>query len=124
MKLYDPKNWYWTVAGDSTQVYSSASGSYVPVADATFIAWQSDGAQPTKIDNEASLGAVLSPYYPDVPRPVAAAVLAGYQQDQADDLFKNKLIKLLFVLVNRIQVLEGKQPLTIPQARAYVKGIM
>jgi len=124
MKSYDPKNWYWYVGGDQARVYSSAAGDYVPAADAAFTAWRSDGTQPTSIDTEANLGAVLSPYYPDVPRPASVGVLAGYQQDQADNVFQHKLVKLLFVLLNRIQVLEGKQPLTVAQARAYVRGVM
>lgn len=121
---YDPKNWYWLVGVDQTKVYSSQAGDYVPLTDPTFQAWSVDGTLPAKIDTEASLGALLSPYYPDVARPVAANVLAGYQQDQSDDIFRHKLIKLLFALLNRIQVLEGKSALTLVQARAYVKGLM
>lgn len=124
MKPFDPKNWYWHVGGDQTRAYSSASGNYVQVDDATFVAWKSDGTLPTPIDTEANLGAVLAPYYPDVPRPVAAGVLAGYQADQADDIFKHKLIKFLFVLNNRVRVLEGQAAFTVPQAKAYFKGLM
>lgn len=124
MKPYNPKDWYWFVGGDQTKAYSSSAGAYVPIADATFQAWQADGTLPTNIDTEANLGGVLADYYPDVPRPALANVLEGYQQSQADDLFKRKLIKLLFVLLNRIQALENKQPLTPAQARAYVKGLM
>ncbi len=124
MKEFDPKNWYWSVGADHTKVYSSTAADYVATNSAAFQAWSNDGTRPTPIDTEANLGAVLSPYYPDVPRPVVAGVLAGYQQDQADSVFQHKLVKLLFVLLNRIQVLEGKQPFTVAQARAYVRGVM
>jgi hypothetical protein len=124
MKEYNPKNWYWIIGGSATQVYSSAAGDYVPVANATYVAWLADGTLPTKIDTEANLGGVLAPYYPDVQRPAVAAILDGYQQGQADDIFVRKLSKLLFHMINRIQVLEGKQPFTVAQARAYVKGQM
>lgn len=124
MKNYDPKNWYWLVGTDATKAYSSALGDYVQAADATFAAWKADGTAPTNIDTEANLGGVLAPYYPTVTRPVPAAILDGYQQSQSDDVIGRKLFKLLFNMFNRIQVLEGKQPLTVAQARAAVKGIM
>lgn len=124
MKTFDPTNWYWYVGGDQTKAFSSASGNYVASNDATFQAWLSDGTLPTNIDTEANLGAVLAPYYPTVTRPVPAAILDGYQQNQADDVFQHKLVKFLFILLNRVQVLEGKSALTVAQARAYVKGLM
>lgn len=124
MKPYNPAKWYWRVGGDQTRVYSSASGDYVPAADASFQAWTSDGTPPTPIDTEDNLGGVLAAYYPVVARPTPAGVAGGYQQTQADDVFQHKLVKFLFTLMNRIQVLEGKQTLTVAQARAYVKGLM
>ena len=45
--MFNPKDWYWTVGGSSTQVYSSVRNIYVPVADAGYVAWQaSNGAAP------------------------------------------------------------------------------
>lgn len=124
MKNFDPKNWYWYVSGDQTKAYSSASGDYVQAANPTFVAWLSDGTIPTAIDTESNLGAVLAPYYPDVTRPAQAGILAGYQSEQADDIFKHKLVKFLFVLNNRVRALEGKAALTVPQAKTYFKGLM
>lgn len=124
MKPYDPKNWFWYVGGDRTRAYSSATGDYVQSGDATFQAWLSDGTLPTVIDTEANLGAVLAPYHPDVRRPITPAVLDGYRQSHADDTFQLKLMKFLFVLNNRVRTLEGQQPLTIAQARAYFKELM
>lgn len=124
MKQFNPKNWYWIVGGDATKAYSSAIGDYVPAADSTFVAWKADGTLPTSIDTEANLGGVLAPYYPDVVRPASASVLDGYQQNQADDVFQHKIVKFLFILLNRVQVLEGKPSFTVAQARAYVKGLM
>ena len=40
---YDPSNWYWIVNGSTTQVYSSKAGDYVPVANATYVAWRAAG---------------------------------------------------------------------------------
>ncbi len=124
MKPYDPTKWYWIVGGDQSKAYSSAIGDYVPADNAAFAAWKSDGTMPTPIDTEANLGGVLAAYYPDVPRPATAGVTTGYQQTQSDDVFQHKLVKFLFTLLNRVQVLEGKQAMTVAQARAYVKGLM
>lgn len=124
MKTFDPKNWYWVVGGDATKAYSSAAGDYVLASNPAFVAWKADGTIPTSIDTEANLGGTLAPYYPDVPRPVSAGILDGYQQGQADDIFQRKLVKLLFQMVNDIRQLKGQAVLTPAQARAYVKGLM
>ena len=47
--MYNASNHYWIVGGSTTQVYSSASASYVAVADATYVAWLAAGNLPTKI---------------------------------------------------------------------------
>jgi hypothetical protein len=81
MLFYNPLDWYWIVGGggpqldangeftgDETRRFASARNQYVPVDDATFVAWRdaataSVGYDPsTRIDTEASLAAVLEPY--------------------------------------------------------------
>jgi hypothetical protein len=124
MKEYNPFNWYWAVNGDETKVYSSATGNYVPVGNATYIAWAADGTMPTKIDSEINVGGVLAAYYPDITRPIPAAILDGYQETQCNDIFTRKLVKLLFNFHNRIRVLEGQSTHTAVQARAFVKNLM
>ena len=52
-KPFAANNWYWAVAGSTqTQVYSSASGDCVPLTDATFVAWGSDGTTPNDVASE------------------------------------------------------------------------
>jgi hypothetical protein len=121
MKSYDPKNWYWFVGGDQSRAFSSAAGDYVQAADATFAAWQADGNVPTIIDTEANLGAVLAPYFI---RPANAAVLDGYQVEQATNILGKAAFKVLFNHENRIRALEGRAALTQPQALAAVKALM
>jgi hypothetical protein len=58
---FDLNNWYWFVAGDTSQVYSSASHSYVAVADSTYQAWLADGGITTNIATFIDLIDVLSP---------------------------------------------------------------
>ena len=121
MKMYDPKNWYWHVGGDQTKAYSSASGDYVQATDLTFQEWRSDGTAPTNIDTEANLGDVLAQH---LLRPVNADVLDGYKEAHAGQVLVKVPFKLLFQMNNDIRALQGKQPLTANQARAYVKGLM
>jgi hypothetical protein len=121
MKTYDPFNWYWIVAGNEAQAFSSTAGNYVSADDAAFVAWKSDGTTPTRILNEAELGEVLAPYNI---RPVHANVLDGYQDSQARKLTIEVVAKVLFNVVNEIRVLKGQAPVTAQQFRNYVKGLM
>jgi hypothetical protein len=61
---YDAADWYWSVAGDTARVWSSARAAAVPLADAGYAAWLAAGHRPTPIDSEASLAAVLAEQYP------------------------------------------------------------
>lgn len=55
-------NWYWAVGDQSpsTQVYSTASNSFVPLADATYTAWLGRGNAATIIDTMANLYIVFN----------------------------------------------------------------
>lgn len=128
MKTYDPRNWYWFVAGDETRVYSSAGGDYVPVSNPAYVAWASDGTQPTRIDTEGNLGAVLAD--PRV-RPTHSGVLAGYLDTQAGDVVDLIQFKVLFNHENRLRAVEralnlNSSPanLTPAQARQAVKVLL
>jgi hypothetical protein len=118
---YNPKNWYWAVNGSTTQVYSSKAGNYVPVDDATYLAWLESGGRATPIASEASLGELLAPY---ALRPAAANVLDGYTESQARKLTIEVVAKVLFNIVNEIRVLKGQQPVTAQQFKNYVKGLL
>ena len=121
MKTYNALDWYWAVAGDTTKVFSSKAGDYVPATDATYVAWTADGTVPTVIDTEANLGAVLAPH---LIRPTNASVLDGYTSSQADNVLTHLLFKIAFNHENRIRALEGKVAVTPAQARATVKALM
>jgi hypothetical protein len=101
MKVFDIYNFYWVVAGDSAQVYSSRLRNYVPVSDADYTAWASDGTKAIVIDTEANLGGVFATF--NALRPIPQAVLDGYLDEQMvllaaqldfalwTDLYKNAL---------------------------------
>ena len=121
MNPYNPYDWYWIVAGSTTQVYSSKSGDYVPVADATYQAWLVQDNLPTRILNEAELGEVLAEYRL---RPNAAAVLDGFKETHARKLTIEVVAKILLWLVNEVRTLKGQQPVTAAQFKAFVKDQM
>lgn len=121
MSDYNPSNWYWIVAGSDTQVFSSASGDYVLVSDASYQAWLASGNAPTRIASEAELGEVLAPYQI---RPAAAGVLDAYKDSQATKLTVEIVAKVLFNHENRIRALEGKQAVTAAQFKSALKGLM
>lgn len=58
--FYNPANWYWYVAGDTSKAYSSKLGDYVLSSDTTLVSWIALGNAPTKINNETDLGQVLA----------------------------------------------------------------
>lgn len=125
---FDATNWYWSVNGSTTQVYSSVTGGYVPVADPAYVAWKASGRTAAKIVSEAALGAYLAGY---LQRPVAAGVLDGYQDTQAGTIIAQAIFKILFNQENRLRpaeralALNGSPPnLTPAQAKAAVKALM
>lgn len=121
MADFDPRNWYWIVNGSKTQVYSSAAGDYVPVANATYQAWLAAGGLATRIATEAELGEVLAPYSL---RPAAANVLDGYKDAHAKKLTLEIVAKILLFLVNEVRTLKGQPTVNASQFRAFVKDQM
>lgn len=122
MKTYDPKNWYWIVAGNEAQVFSSATGNYVPATDPTYLAWRADGTMPTRILNETELGEVLANARV---RPQRAAVLDAYKGQHAKRMTDEVQTKALLWCINEIRTLKGEAPLTTGAAiRAFLKELM
>lgn len=120
-KEYTPSDWFWLVGDDQSRAYSSKVGDYVPANDAAFVAWKADGTSPSRIASAAELGAVLAQLSL---RPAADGVLAGYLDSQIDDVVIKKLFKIIFNQENRLRALEGKQPITVAQARAAFRGLL
>lgn len=59
MMMYTPANWYWIVAGDDRQVYSSARASTVAIGDKAYKTWLALGNAPTRIASMDELKDVL-----------------------------------------------------------------
>lgn len=57
--IHIPSDWYWVVAKDASQLWSSARGQYIPADDATYANWVKTGGIPTYIASEDELRDVL-----------------------------------------------------------------
>jgi hypothetical protein len=53
--MYNPADWYWVVAGSTTQVWCSARMAYVPVTDTTYASWLASGYTPSTVASEDDL---------------------------------------------------------------------
>ena len=69
--MYQPENWFWIVAGDTSRAWSSAAGAYVS---------EYPDDQITRIDSEASLNDVLRPHGLVLPSPSADDYAAAIQR--------------------------------------------
>ena len=71
--IYNPRDWYWIVAGDESRVWSSRRKAYVPDDDEDYGTFLALGRRPTRIASEAELAAVLERAVPGwQPAPAAA----------------------------------------------------
>lgn len=61
--MYNPQNWYWIVAGDQANVWSSARAMSVPVDDAIYVDWSATNS-PSTAASMADLYVVLAAQYP------------------------------------------------------------
>jgi hypothetical protein len=57
--LFEPRDHYWIIAGETARLWSSVSAAYVAANDERLAAWQRDGRRPTAIANEFELDQVL-----------------------------------------------------------------
>lgn len=121
---YNPRDWYWRVAGSTAQVYSSKVGNYVSVDDATYVAWSAEPTHLTSnIASEAELGEVLAPYSL---RPAASAanVLDGYKKKKSLNLTIEDAAKIFFNHENRLRVLEARPTVTANQFRSFLEDML
>jgi hypothetical protein len=120
---YNPQDWYWIVGGSTTQVYSSKTGNYVPVNDASYQAWLALDNHPTKIDTEANLGEVMVPYSL---RPTPPGVLQGYDDAVVKELETMKILRAFsLVMLDEINLLRDQHALparTVAQLKAAVRA--
>lgn len=122
--MTDLRHHYWIVAGDASRVYSSLAGTYVPVADAAFQAWQAAGNVVTRIATVAELGEVLALGNGTIARPVDAAVLDAMSAAFAGGIARNPVFRVLFNHENRIRALAAQPSITMPQFVAAIRALL
>jgi hypothetical protein len=119
--LPDASNWYWFVAGSTTQVYSSAAVSYVPVTDGTYQAWVSAGGVTSRISTEQELFDILLANGVPVPAAVKPS------DTLKEGMFANvpQVVRVWALDVdNRVRVLEGQPTRNANQFKNYVKSLI
>lgn len=125
MKDFNPRDWYWIVAGDETRAFSSAARAYVNANNATFTAWKADGTLPTRIASEAELWDHLARNVPQIAEliPSALDVLKDRVLDQMNGNVAGLLFKALYNIDSRLRVLESRPSITQAQFRNGLKAL-
>lgn len=118
---YNPSNWYWVVAGSTSQVYSSAAVAYVAPTDPIYLAWLAKGNKPTRIAVEQDLFDLLFAAGVAIP---ASATASDSQKVAILNSVDRTLFKILFNHENRIRTLAGQAQITKAQFIAAVKSLM
>lgn len=125
----DPSNHYWIVSGSTTQVWSSATRSYVPIDDPAYLAWLNPDERraPTRIKSEAELWEVLALQAPSIAQSIPAAldIMKELVLDAAQGPMSLGLtFKILLNHENRIRSLESRPAVTAGQFRAALKSLI
>ena len=110
MMIFDPKNWYWKLAGNDTHVYSSARDQIVLATDTVYQVWLAEGNGPTAIASKAELGDVLAQYNI---RPQDADMLDAYRDNHARKLSIPIQLKLFAWIINKLRENDNPQPTPI-----------
>lgn len=117
MRSYDPRDWYWIVAGSKTDVYASARRAYVPVADAQFQAFRAGGGVPTKIASEDELRDVLAGFGLGLSNEKPAI---GFD----DDPIRRVLFEIALSHENRIRAVQGQAAITHAQFLSAIRNLL
>jgi hypothetical protein len=118
---YRAADWYWIVAGSTTQVYTSARTTYVPVEDATYQAWLAVGNYPSRIASEQELWDVLNAA--GVPLPAGAAA-SDTEKTRLVNTVDRVSLQIAFNHENRLRVLEGRAAVTMSQFITAIKSLL
>lgn len=114
--FFDPRDWYWVVATNPTQVYASARSIYVAPADTQYQAFLADSNAPSQIDTEANLADVLAPY--GLP----------FLTNKPTVNFTDEIAKALFLIAfnheNRIRTLNAQATVTAAQFLTAVRNLL
>jgi hypothetical protein len=64
--MFNARDWYWSVGGDTTKIYSSKHNAYVdPETDADYAVWaRGHGPHPTPVESEADIWFYMQEFLP------------------------------------------------------------
>ncbi len=113
--------WYWAVAGSTTQVYSSAAGTYIPVTDPAYQALVQAGFSASLVSTEQALWDLLVAEGQPLPAGAATSDAAKNARIAVTDMVQ---FQVLFNHENRIRTLEGKAAITVAQFKTGVKALL
>jgi hypothetical protein len=127
--LMDLKNNYWFVGGNEAQVFSSSRSSYVPSAEAVYLAWLAvPGNFTSRIGSEAELWDLLIDHAPESATngmPDAVDRRKDRYISQLDDGSAIGIVlRLLFNHENRIRSLASQPQITMAQYKAAIKNLL
>lgn len=122
--VFDPSKWYWIVAGDTSQVYSSELAAYVPVSDVTYSGWVAADNHATPIVSEQELwDYLIGRVYNSTPA-TAHSSSSGLKNKRLNEQLIESVYQLLFDHENRIRALESQSPLTDAAFFSYIQTLM
>lgn len=92
---FNPRDWYWYVAGDRDQVFSSARNGFVPLDDPAFLTWSDVAGRivsttPSMDDLVAVLRASEVPPYRKIRKSTIISRLTDAQLDAAMELMSRR----------------------------------
>ena len=116
--LFDPADWYWIVANDASQIYSSVAQGYVPPSDPAYQAFLAEGKAATRIASEAELRDVLLQYR----RKLLPGDDLPLDKEFDADRAVRVLFEALFVVLNDVRQLKGQGPVTKAQFKDWLRA--
>lgn len=121
MLQMNPQDWYWTVAGDETKVYSSKRNIYVDPSDADYVAWKEIAGNTGNLPDESEIWDYVKGFHPlwlwdgtYVSQPAAGQ----YRQSQ----LKNYNALVRYQKVDGGMVTQGIPVKTDDRSRNFIQG--
>jgi hypothetical protein len=97
--MFNPKDWYWSVAGDAANVYSSARNIYVPTSDSDYATWQTNTGITTApaVTSEADIWPYFQDFMPlylwdSVGKTMSQPAVGAYTKQQLQNYNSNSRI--------------------------------
>lgn len=121
LPVFRASNWYWIVAGSTSQVYTSSANSFVASTNAVYQTWIAANNKATRIDTLQNLADVL--VQAGLPFPPGVTASSDELKSSLFDNIPRAVQVWAFAVDNRVRALEGSSARTPAQFKAYVIGL-